>query len=520
MSELGPNAETSLEQTLHLAGQEGLSGLSEQYLQVVEQAPIAISISDLDANFLYVNQCFTEVTGYSSAEVIGKKHSLLSFKTTPHGVYQGLWEAISAGENWQGTLINRKKSGQRYLAEVSIKGLYNKAGEITHYVGMHRDISRRHNNQTKVANQKAMVEAVLNTAPVAIALIDDSQTVVLDNLSYKTLASDFQREPVDLVAEQFKPGENEAGVAFMQLADGQQFNLEVGNGGHKRWFSCCLSAVQLNDGNVDDYFTPTTSRYLVLTLSEFTREQRRQQQQRLIELQRSTAESEALHSMQEALHAAIHQIQGPINMIDSALTMFCGGANRCSRIDAMQAGLNAGNAAIVQLQNALPQKPYEAMQSVNINQLVHEVTEMSNQRLLSRSIAIQLNLNGTLPAFTGQPSRIRVALKQLLDNAIEAIDFAKMKRRDIVFSTQVIEGDIEISVEDSGPGIDKKLQLKVFEPFYSTKPLGSSSCRGVGLSIVQQVVSDHSGTVQYQATSLGGCKAKVVLPLRSNKRGE
>lgn len=513
MSEL----QSKLEQALAVVGDGTMSDVSEQYLQVVEQAPMAISISDLSANILYVNRYFTEITGYSVEELEGKKHSVLSYKTTPIEVYQQLWGCISAGKNWQGTLINRKKNGQRYLAEVSIKGLYNRAGEITHYVGMHRDISQRHDNQTKVANQKAMVEAVLNTAPVAIALIDEHQSVLLDNLSYKTLASDFGREPVDIVLQQLKQsaGDDEG---LLHLAEGQQFNVEVGSGGHKRWFSCCLSSVELNDGNVDDYFTPTVSRFLVLTLSEFTRERRRQERQRLIELQRSTEESEALHVMQEVLHAAIHQIQGPINMIDSALNMFCGGATQCARIDAMQAGLKAGHAAVDQLQNALPERPHEPMQSVNINQLVHEVTEMSNQRLLARSISMQLSLNGTLPAFTGQPSRIRVALKQLLDNAIDAIDYAKMPRREIICCTQRVDDDIEITFEDSGPGLKKELQLKIFEPFYSTKPLSSNSCRGVGLSIVQQVVSEHNGTVQYQSTSLGGCKAKLVLPLRVTKR--
>ncbi|GAB1620548.1 hypothetical protein AAOGI_05980 [Agarivorans albus] len=512
MNELKSTLEQAFEDLAPLSENQILS----QCFSVLEQMPMAMSVSDLNANFMFVNKRFAEITGYEQKDLIGKNHSLLSYKTTPNEVYQGLWGCISSGGSWQGRLVNKKKNGQRYLAELSITGLRNQQGNITHYMSVHRDISERHQQQTIAANQKLMVEAVLNTAPVAIALLDQSHQVVLDNLSYKTLRSDFSDEPVAIALNQLK-GKQEVDGSFNE---GQTFNVEVGKGKRKRWFSCCVSTVNISGSEVDDYFVPKVSRYLVITLSEVTKERRRQAQQQLSELRRSTEESEALHSMQEALHAAIHQIQGPINMIDSALQMFCGVSNSCARTAAMQAGLEAGHAAIAQLESALPRKPHEASQSVNINQLVHEVTELSSDRLLNRSITMQLSLNGTLPSLTGQPSRIRVALKQLIDNAIEAIDYGKKTRREIVCSTQLVDDEIEVTVEDSGPGIKKELQLKVFEPFYSTKPSNNSGCRGVGLSIVQQVVSEHSGTVQYLSTSLGGCKARIVLPLRSRKRGE
>ncbi len=517
MNQIRSTLEEALNQPTPISKQQIL----EQCFQILEQMPMAMSIGDLNANFVFVNQRFSQVTGYGKEELLGKNHSLLSYKTTPLAVYQELWGCISNGGHWQGRLINRKKNGQRYLAQLSITGLQDQNGQITHYMSVHEDISQRHQSQTKASNQKAMVEAVLNTAPVAIALVDENQQIVLDNLAYKTLRSDFGNEPVSLAMGQLGNRlQKTAGQAYEEFPEGHNFNIEIGRGEAKRWFSCCLSSVELTGSEVDDYFVPQIARYWVITLSEVTRERRRQEQQRLAELRRSTAETEAFHSMQEALHAAIHQIQGPINVIDAALQMFCGVSSKCARIDAMQAGLEAGHAAIAQLQSALPQQAQEPMQSVNVNQLVHEVTEMSSERLLNRSITLQLSLNGTLPTFTGQPSRLRVALKQLIDNAIEAIDYGKKNRRDIVCSTQLIDEDIEITVEDSGPGIKKELQLKVFEPFYSTKPLNNNGCRGVGLSIVQQVVSEHNGTVQYQSTSLGGCKARIVLPLGRNKRGE
>jgi signal transduction histidine kinase len=105
----------------------------------------------------------------------------------------------------------------------------------------------------------------------------------------------------------------------------------------------------------------------------------------------------------------------------------------------MNMALEAGKKAVKQLHDALPERPHEARQSVNLNQLIHEIAEMTNEQLLKRSIDLRLSLVSTLPSLTAQPSRLRVAIKQLLDNAIEAIDFSKSSNREILITTAQAE---------------------------------------------------------------------------------
>ena len=80
------------------------------------------------ARIVAVNHAFTEITGYSSEEAVGQNQSLVSNHSMPREFYQDLWQTISQGEPWTGRLINRRKDGSKYLAELSISPVVNASG--------------------------------------------------------------------------------------------------------------------------------------------------------------------------------------------------------------------------------------------------------------------------------------------------------------------------------------------------------------------------------------------------------
>jgi two-component system sensor histidine kinase/response regulator len=81
----------------------------------VEQSPSSIVITDLDGNIEYVNTRFTEVTGYSLAEVIGKNPRILQSGKTDNATYKEMWAALTRGEIWRGELFNCRKDGTEYI---------------------------------------------------------------------------------------------------------------------------------------------------------------------------------------------------------------------------------------------------------------------------------------------------------------------------------------------------------------------------------------------------------------------
>jgi PAS domain S-box-containing protein len=124
----------------------------------VEQSPTIIIIADLEGNIEYVNPRFSEVTGYSMKEIIGKNPRILKSGNTPAKVYKTLWKSITSGKEWVGELQNRKKNGELYWESANIFPLKDENGKITHYIGMKEDITERKRMEQELIIAKERAE--------------------------------------------------------------------------------------------------------------------------------------------------------------------------------------------------------------------------------------------------------------------------------------------------------------------------------------------------------------------------
>lgn len=116
----------------------------------VEQASESIMITDLQGKIEYVNPAFTRVTGYTSAEVIGKNPSILASGRTPAKAYEALWQALSENKTWQGELYNITKDGHEFREWATISPLRNEEGETTHYLASKLNITKRVEAEAKL----------------------------------------------------------------------------------------------------------------------------------------------------------------------------------------------------------------------------------------------------------------------------------------------------------------------------------------------------------------------------------
>jgi PAS domain S-box-containing protein len=141
--------------------------LNAQLLQaVVEQSPNLIVITNTSGYIEYVNPTFCRVTGYSMEEAVGKNPNILKTGEMSTADYQALWQTITAGQQWHGTLCNKKKNGDPYWASVSISPIKNPAGQITHYLGVQEEITAQ--REAQVERERLLAEAERRTLELNI----------------------------------------------------------------------------------------------------------------------------------------------------------------------------------------------------------------------------------------------------------------------------------------------------------------------------------------------------------------
>jgi diguanylate cyclase (GGDEF)-like protein/PAS domain S-box-containing protein len=103
----------------------------------------AMVITDANSVILRINAAFTEITGYTPEEAIGQKINLLRSGRHDTAFYQAMWHSINSTGSWQGEIWDRRKNGEIYPKWLTITAVTGDDGQVSHYVGVHTDITER-----------------------------------------------------------------------------------------------------------------------------------------------------------------------------------------------------------------------------------------------------------------------------------------------------------------------------------------------------------------------------------------
>ena len=148
------------------------------------------------------------------------------------------------------------------------------------------------------------------------------------------------------------------------------------------------------------------------------------------------------------------------------------------------------------------------LHQVEVVKLVKHVCELLRPEAGARGVEISMKLPGTVPALSADPVQLTQALVNLVINAIQAVD--GIGRVEVRAGTDDKGEVLCIEVQDTGPGIPADKQSAIFEPFFTTKAEGS----GLGLWIVQQIITAHGGVIGVSNPPDGGALFALHLPLR------
>jgi signal transduction histidine kinase len=150
-----------------------------------------------------------------------------------------------------------------------------------------------------------------------------------------------------------------------------------------------------------------------------------------------------------------------------------------------------------------------AKTAVTVNDLIGAVLAVVRGELDVHQVSLRSELSEGLPTVLAAPTQLQQVLLNLVMNAIEAMSSVTTRERVLIVKSEIGEsGNVQITVEDTGSGIDPSLEDRVFEAFFTTKALGM----GMGLSICRSIVESHGGLLSVSARRPNGSSFCVKLP--------
>jgi PAS domain S-box-containing protein len=176
----------------------------------VEQSKATVVITDKKGRIEYVNPQFEKSTGYKASEVMLKNPRLLKSENTPPETYKELWDTISSGKTWQGEFLNVRKDKSEYWESANISPIFNRKGEITHFIAIKEDITERKRIQEElIRSEKELRERNNEKSRYLSILAHDLRGLVGSFHAYSNLIqthfNDFSeedlREQIDLLTK-------------------------------------------------------------------------------------------------------------------------------------------------------------------------------------------------------------------------------------------------------------------------------------------------------------------------------
>ena len=297
---------------------QALRELEEQKFALDQHAIVAIT--DPKGSITFVNEKFSDISGYSAEELVGQNHRLLNSGHHPRSFFQGMYAALKKGEVWREEVCNKAKNGSLYWVDSTVLPLLDAQGKAKSYIAIRADITTRKLAELNNENSLAIVEATLEATDNGIVVINERGKVLHFNQRFLDLLG-FNQEQVlsGDVASMFER-------VAVQIKNGESF-LKVVEGIQKSGGLFSAGAINFNDGRIVEYnarelLLPGAVVDQVWSFNDITLQTRVE-----TELNRAKDEAEqASRAKSDFLANMSHEIRTPMNGVLGMLNLLSNSA--------------------------------------------------------------------------------------------------------------------------------------------------------------------------------------------------
>ncbi|MGA9528813.1 MAG: HAMP domain-containing sensor histidine kinase [Terriglobales bacterium] len=227
-------------------------------------------------------------------------------------------------------------------------------------------------------------------------------------------------------------------------------------------------------------------------------------------LQGRAVQQAKLASLGELIALAASELEEPLSTILVNSELMSGSSNltREQLANAQKIGQQARrtHALVTDLLSFAQQTPGEKI-PLELKPLLQRALQMEGFKLENRNITLSIEKMDAVPRVFGNPQQLLQAFVQIVENAVDALQGVEGGR--LTVSALRDSDEVVIRFDDSGPGLEHP--ERVFDPFYTTKPVGKGT--GLGLSATYGVIQDHRGQITCYNRPEGGATFEIRLPV-------
>lgn len=483
-----------------------LESSEERFRSVVQTAADAIICIDNKGKIVFWNKEAENIFGYSYDEIINQPAYMILSEHHKKD-YEILIAQLSSDKPVKFSrrpieVSGLKKNGQEFPMELSEAEWKTDNGIFVTAIA--RDISERKLAESQLEKSEKRFRDTVENSLTGRFIVQNDRIVYTN----KEQAILFGPIPEDYAFSEFKnthPDDVQKAKTFCrnllsEKAVTLDINLrifpfdKINSSTHMKWVNC--------RGTLIDY---QGQQALFINMMDITR---------FMELEQLLRIEDKMSSLGRVAAGIAHEIRNPLTGINSYLYTLKNIAENLEDNVIFKDILTEIQSASNKIESVIKRvmdfsKPgHPNFSQIDINAPVQEALQLSAVTLRKNDISVTYDFSPVLPKCLADPHMIEQVVLNLINNAVQAMS-AGTGEKLLELITAADEKSVLITVSDAGPGISEDSKDKIFDPFYTTKSDGS----GIGLSLCQRIITDHSGSIRIETNQWNGASFIIELPI-------
>ncbi|AOW14059.1 hypothetical protein LPB72_00170 [Hydrogenophaga crassostreae] len=493
-----------------------------------------IVITDSAQRILQVNPAFEAITGHRQQDIVGLSCAFLQGPLTSPEARQAISQTLARHEVYSGEILNYRKDGSTYWSDLSISPLRDANGQLTHFIGLMRDISERKRAEAElIAGEMRFRDAAEAAGGYILDMDTRFRYTFVSERSKQLLGYPADELIGHTPAEFMPPGEIDRVNAWFETnlqPDGSVRGLEhriLTKSGQVRWLMVSRVPLRDREGHV------TGHRGTAFDITD-----RKQAEAARVELENQVRESQKMEAIGTLAGGIAHDFNNIIAAILGNVNLARQDVSPASpaleSLDQIHKAASRARDLVRQILS-FSRREQTQYKRTSLAPIAQDTGSML-RALLPARVAIEVECAADVPPVAADASQIQQVIINLATNAMQAmagkpgrvhIGLERAQPEEAHTASHLAlrdlfqrhpEGLVRLGISDNGPGMDKAMLGRIFEPFFTTKPVGEGT--GLGLAVVHGIAQGHQGVITVDSQVGAGTRFDLYLPVDTEAPAE